>query len=544
MIDQSLRRTQRERPTSGLRATFAFGQYVARLSWADPSVLRWLLVTSVLQSVVELAGPWLSGKVIDVALPHRSPRLLLALVLLLLLASICVQGIGWMRSRTLLVLFKRLEATSLSDVLSRILGRDFERAQNDTFAAAQETLQTASRGTVMLAGAALAALTQSAGAGIALVFMALWFPWLAVLTMAAGLAMALVAATYSSREIQLAKVNLDASCRQQEALYGLMRSLPSLRAFGATRDAVRAWRELLSAETRASALQGDTQVSRNVVLGSIPLLLNVAATGWLASAILDEGTRLGEMMMGLMLMNMVLGAFAELTHQASAIYAMAPYFGQLHDLVGDAVGRQEPYATSARPAKSCDLVLDRVWFRYPGAAGDVWALEGCCERFAEGKLTLLRGPSGSGKTTQLRLLAGLIEPHRGRVRVLGRDPRGVRESILYLPQESTLLQASIAVNLEVFSGRSLDAAWEVAEHTGLAAWLEQLPMGVDTLLSSGGGNLSAGQRQLILLTAAFASSRSVILLDEPTSQIDTTTKSAIDWSALARGRSVVIVCHE
>jgi ATP-binding cassette subfamily B protein len=96
----------------------------------------------------------------------------------------------------------------------------------------------------------------------------------------------------------------------------------------------------------------------------------------------------------------------------------------------------------------------------------------------------------------------------------------------------------------VLSGVPIEVALETAEHTGLAGLLTQLPMGADTLVSVRGNNLSAGQCQLILLTAAFASRRPVILLDEATSQIDPETRSRIDWAALTRGRSVIVVSHE
>lgn len=144
----------------------------------------------------------------------------------------------------------------------------------------------------------------------------------------------------------------------------------------------------------------------------------------------------------------------------------------------------------------------------------------------------------------LRLLAGLLAPERGTVRVLGKDPRLVRGLVSYLPQQSILLEASIATNLRVLSGRGLDEALRVARHTGLSDLLQRLPMGAETIVSLAGGNLSAGQRQLILLTAAFASRSPVVLLDEPLSQLDYQASQRIHWSKLTEGRTVVLVRHD
>jgi len=74
--------------------------------------------------------------------------------------------------------------------------------------------------------------------------------------------------------------------------------------------------------------------------------------------------------------------------------------------------------------------------------------------------------------------------------------------------------------------------------------LESLPMGEETRVAAQGQNLSSGQRQLILLTAAFASHREVLLLDESTGQIDVQTRSRFDWAALTRGRTVIWVEHD
>ena len=69
-------------------------------------------------------------------------------------------------------------------------------------------------------------------------------------------------------------------------------------------------------------------------------------------------------------------------------------------------------------------------------------------------------------------------------------------------------------------------------------------MGEETRVAAQGQNLSSGQRQLILLTAAFASSREVLLLDESTGQIDAQTRSRFDWPALTKGRTVIWVEHD
>jgi ATP-binding cassette subfamily B protein len=112
-----------------------------------------------------------------------------------------------------------------------------------------------------------------------------------------------------------------------------------------------------------------------------------------------------------------------------------------------------------------------------------------------------------------------------------------------VPQHCTLFEATIRENLELLSGVGYAKVLEVAAHTGLTHVLASLPMREETLLAAQGYNLSSGQRQLIVLTAAFASRRPVLLLDEATSQVDVGSRTRINWELLRKGRTIVRVEH-
>jgi len=115
--------------------------------------------------------------------------------------------------------------------------------------------------------------------------------------------------------------------------------------------------------------------------------------------------------------------------------------------------------------------------------------------------------------------------------------------VLYVPQHCNLLEASIGENLRLLSGASDQEIQRVAELTGLSELLASLPMGVETPVAARGHNLSSGQRQLVILTAAFASQRPVLLLDESLSQIDVRARRRMQWPALLHNRTVIAVEH-
>jgi len=188
------------------------------------------------------------------------------------------------------------------------------------------------------------------------------------------------------------------------------------------------------------------------------------------------------------------------------------------------------------------IIVEHAWFRY--SRDDRWILQNHDFQVRRGEMVHLRAPSGSGKSTLLRLIGGLLEPTQGNISVFGMTPAEAAEQVLYLPQSCELFETSIRHNLELLSCAPRARILQVAQQTGLSRMLESLPMGEETRVAAQGQNLSSGQRQLILLTAAFASHREVLLLDESTGQIDVQTRSRFDWAALTRGRTVIWVEHD
>ena len=121
----------------------------------------------------------------------------------------------------------------------------------------------------------------------------------------------------------------------------------------------------------------------------------------------------------------------------------------------------------------------------------------------------------------------------------------MRPMVAYMPQNVQIYGSSVIENLAIFSCRApMEKLMAAAEKSGLAKLVATFPMGYDTVLSYGGGNISGGQRQLILLTAAMATERRVLLLDEAFANLDNVSKAEImrgDWFG---GKTVVYARHE
>ena len=203
---------------------------------------------------------------------------------------------------------------------------------------------------------------------------------------------------------------------------------------------------------------------------------------------------------------------------------------------------EPPALGLAATATSGPVVMEDVWFRY--GPERPWVLAGHQFLLESGKLQTLTGPSGTGKSTLLRLLAGLYVPERGSIHIGGLEPLAARHQLLYLPQIVQLYGGTLQENLRLFSGHApLEKLLEAAQATGLAQLIQQLPMGLQTILPQGGGSLSGGQRQLIALTAAIASQRPLLLLDEPVANLDAHTSRRL-FGVLARsGKTICLAAH-
>jgi ATP-binding cassette subfamily C protein len=164
-----------------------------------------------------------------------------------------------------------------------------------------------------------------------------------------------------------------------------------------------------------------------------------------------------------------------------------------------------------------------------------------------GELIGLYGPSGAGKTTILDIVAGLIAPSRGVVRIGGTAVSpGRRRGIVYLGQESALFAGSLRDNLLWFApGKTDEQAERAMRQVGGGELLARHGAGLDMDLADGGGNLSAGERQRIALARGVLRGGSLFLLDEATSSLDAASeRQVIEAIRCLAGRpTVILISH-
>ena len=168
-----------------------------------------------------------------------------------------------------------------------------------------------------------------------------------------------------------------------------------------------------------------------------------------------------------------------------------------------------------------------------------------------GKITGIHGASGSGKSTLLKLLMRFWDVNQGRVSVDGENVRKIptrylRDMESYVTQETHLFHDSIANNIAVGSpGASREAIIEAAKKASIHDFIMKLPKGYDTEVGELGDTLSGGEKQRIGIARAFLHDSPLILMDEPTSNLDSLNEGIILKSLreASEKKTVVLVSH-
>jgi ABC-type multidrug transport system fused ATPase/permease subunit len=195
-----------------------------------------------------------------------------------------------------------------------------------------------------------------------------------------------------------------------------------------------------------------------------------------------------------------------------------------------------------------ELKFHQVSFAYqPGME----VLHGIDLIVTPGETVAIVGRTGAGKSSLANLIARFYEVGKGEVTVDGYDVRSVtqqslRRQIGIIPQDPFLFSGSIEDNIRYghLEANHLEVI-RAAKTAGVHAFISHLQYGYDTPVGERGGNLSAGQRQLICLARAILANPPILILDEATSNVDTNTERLMQKSLrrLVQGRTCLIIAH-
>ncbi len=329
----------------------------------------------------------------------------------------------------------------------------------------------------------------------------------------------------------------------------VVRGLPTLRAFGRA----RAQAETVSAVSERYRKTTMETLRVSFLSGSV---LELAATLGVALVAVTVGVRLvdGRLALQAGLTALVLAPElylpfrrlgAEFHASADGLAVAERMFALLDSPM--AVAHPRPRVAPS-PARAC-VRLERVSFSYPARAGLV--LDGLDLELEPAETVALVGESGAGKSTVAALLLGLVRPDAGRILVGGIDLAECqidawRRMIAWVPQHPTLFRGTVSENIRLGDA---DASEERVRHAATLAgadrFIATLPQDYGTVVGDGGRPLSAGERRRIALARAFLRNASLVILDEPTADLDRHSVGIVSRAVkrLGADRTMLLIAH-
>ncbi|TPJ36954.1 type I secretion system permease/ATPase [Mesorhizobium sp. B2-8-3] len=497
-------------------------------------------VFSLAINLLYLASPLYMLQIYDRVVTSGSETTLVMLTLVLLAAFLALAGLDLVRAAILTRASARLDRL----ISARILAASVETPSLG--AAQSQPIRDFDMFRQVITGSGIHALFDLPWSPIYIGVIFLLHPWLGFFALGSSLILIVMAVLNEymvraplkqANDLATANYNFtEMSLRNAEVVRGMGMIDGLVRRWG--RDRGMALRRQGQASDRAALMSGMIRFLRltmqSLILGlGAYLVIERQITGgsmFAASLLLGRGLQPVEQIVGLW---------------RSLILARAA-LGRVEKLLdGGAQGDR----SFNLPKPTGKIAVEQLTFAIPNLQKVL--LRDVSFKLEAGEALGIVGPSGAGKSTLARHLAGIMQPSRGTVRLDGADMtqwgrETLGDHIGYLPQDIELFSDTVAANIGRFKTDVDREVIEAARLAGVHEMIIRLPQGYETQIGEGGAMLSGGYRQRIALARAVFGTPNLIVLDEPSSNLDSDGDRALAECALElkrRGSTVIIVSH-
>ncbi|WMW81085.1 type I secretion system permease/ATPase [Undibacterium cyanobacteriorum] len=506
------------------------------------SAFRTLAIFSAIINMLMLVPSLYMLQVYDRVLQSRNELTLLMLTLLMLGAYLLMNALEFIRSFALIRVSAKLDMQLNKRVYTAAFEQNLKKAGGN-------------------AGQALSDLTQIrqflTGNGLFAFFDAPWFPiylavifmfdfWLGVFALVGVIVMAALA--YANEVVTrkpLAEANGMSVVAGTMATNNL-RNAEVIEAMGMLPNLMTRWFTLhskfLSLQAEASEKAGIISAASKFVRISMQSLV----LGLGALLVIEGKMSPGMMIAGSILLGKATGPIDQIIGVSKQWSGVVTAYKRLVELLNNNPARIE---NMELPKPAGALAVEAVTAAPPGAK--VAVIKGLSFAIQPGDVLGIIGPSGSGKSTLARLLVGVWPAAVGKVRLDNADIYHWNKDQLgphigYLPQDIELFAGSVAENIARFGEVDSEKVIQAAKRAGVHDMILHFPEGYDTRLGDGGGGLSGGQKQRIGLARAMYDDPSLLVLDEPNSNLDDVGEQALLAAVndlRQRGKTIVLITH-
>ncbi len=487
--------------------------------------------------------PIATGQVLGVFVPNAETSLIVQTSVALMATIMVSAAFLLLQNTSILRLEGRIEATlqpAVWDRLLRLPTRFFQDRSTGELASAAMGVSTIRKVMSGISSVAVQACTMGSVSLTLLLFYSVPLALVALGMLVVIATVFLVAGLWQVRW-QRRLVVLNNKLNNQA--FQTLRGLPKLRVAAAESFAYASWAGEFA---RSRELQSRVGRIRNLsaVMGAVHLPLSMLILFMLLAGPARGSLSPSGFLTFTAAVTMLLTAATQLTGALVSAVAVLPVYEQLQPVLEEL---PEVETGSAQPGTLTGAIeASGVSFRY--SEDEPLVLDGVTFRVEPGEFVAIVGASGCGKSTLLRLLVGFDKPTSGEVRFDGQD-------LAALDQAAVRRQCGVVLqNSQPFTGSILDCicgtetytleeAWAAAEMAGLAQDIKAMPMGMHTMLSDGGGTVSGGQRQRLMIAQALIRRARILFFDEATSALDNETQRIVTDSTRKLRATRIVIAH-
>lgn len=533
----------------------SIGRALPRTRLTGKDLLRFCKKSIPKKSIVALALLGLAGTLIGILLPTLNQKIYdeyIALGDFGMVIQLCVLIGSFMLGNVFFSMVKKLTEYGVSchvnyDLQNAVYWRIFQLPES--FFRSYDSGDLAQR--LGQAGSSAAqVVSQVTGAGFGMVF-SLFYLWrmikysgkLTVWALIMSLVFALLSYFLETRSLRYETLQADTSGKAVAKLYQYLGGVDKIRMAGAEERAILEYLIPFTQEQKYE-IQGKRITAVSEVLSDV--------STYLFSMILyfviikkNQDISVGNFMAFSSAFGTFSSALIQLISGCMTIFRLKPIYTRLKPIFD--TQPEDDEQKQIVQSLSGSIELEHVSFGYSPEAGNV--LNDISLQIHPGEYVAIVGPSGCGKSTLLKLLLGFETPTQGKIRYDGKslsglDAHSLRRNLGVVLQDGKLIAGSIYDNITITCPNpTMKAVNEVIEAVGLKADIDQMPMGVQTVLSESGNTISGGQQQRILIARAIMNKPQVLFFDEATSALDNLTQAKVCQSLDDMHVTRVVIAH-
>jgi len=452
------------------------------------------------------------------------------------------------RSHLLDLASKRIDVTLSALIMERVLGVRMEArpASVGAFAANLRSFETIRD---FIASASITALVDLPFVLIFLLAVMWISPILAIPILVGGAAMLIFALLIQEKMKELTEATLRASAQRNAQLIENLAELESIKILTAEGQQQGRWEQATLFLSQVGARLKLLAASASNFAGFIQQFVMIAMLVLGVYEIMAGNTSQGGVIAAVMLSGRAMSPLSQLVGLLTQYHNAKISLASLDNFMKMPVEREQDATFFHRTSFNGDVEFHNVSFSYPDNPAS--ALRNVSFKIKAGERVAIIGRVGSGKSTLQKLILGLYRPTEGSVRIDGIDinqidPTELRRHIGYVPQQPMLFYGTMRQNIAMGSPHAHDASISAAaELAGLSGFINNHPQGFDMVISERGESMSGGQRKAVTIARALLNSPAIMLMDEPTSNMDSTTENQIKqtFSRTLTDKTLIMATH-